>query len=76
MDAISIKKLLEKQIGELEVAVFTFENVLKPRMDADVKILERLRSQHLKLLVLIEKQKNGEPVSSDDVADCVPAVFR
>jgi hypothetical protein len=76
MDAKKAKKFLEKKIADFEDAVYTFDNILKPRYEADVKILNELKSQHTKLMVLIDKLGRGEDITNEDFEAAVPKEFR
>ena len=69
-------KFIEKQIETFERNVFLFDNVVRPRYEADRKILDSLREQHLKLSALEEKMAKGEEVSTDDIYAAVPSQFR
>lgn len=76
MEIKKAKKFIEDRIEELEKTVYSFEQILQPRYDADKKILETLREQHLKMEALMRKIEAGEEVTQQDIYDCIPASFR
>jgi exonuclease VII small subunit len=69
-------KLLEKQIKELEAANYIFENVVKPRAEADRQVLEKLKKQHFKMAALVEKAATGAEITEDEENDAVPRELR
>ena len=76
MDPKDVLKLMAKDIKELESAVYHFEEVLRPRIDADKKVLDNLRTRYTKLQVLVEKLKNKEAVTQEEIAEAVPDALR
>ena len=76
MNYTDAAKFLKKEIEGLEKSVFMFEEVIKPRAEADKQILYKLRAQELKLQALITRVKNGEQPSVDEYNECVPQSFR
>ena len=76
MNAKDVEKLMRKQIEQLEQGLYMFETVVKPRAEADRKILETMRDQHLKLQVLIEKGERGEKITTDEFAAAMPGSLR
>jgi uncharacterized coiled-coil DUF342 family protein len=69
-------KFMRKEIDSLEKSVFMFDEVIKPRAEADRQILYKLRAQEVKLQALITRLKAGEQPSVDEFNECVPASFR
>ena len=69
-------KFIEKQIEELEKTEFMYTNIITPRAQADLKILNSLREQHLKLSALQEKVASGQEVTAEEVYSSVPGSFR
>jgi hypothetical protein len=69
-------KYLKKNVDELEKSVFMFDEVVKPRAEADKVILRRLRDQQVKLDALLKKVKAGEEPSIEEFNECVPHAFR
>lgn len=69
-------KFIEKQIEELEKTEYMYTNIITPRAQADLKILNNLREQHLKMSALQEKVATGQEVTAEDVYNSVPASFR
>jgi hypothetical protein len=53
-----------------------YTNIITPRAQADLKILNNLREQHLKMSALQEKVATGQEVTAEDVYNSVPASFR
>lgn len=76
MDSKDLVKFYDKQIKELEKAVWVYDTIVRPRFEQDKKTLETVREQYLKLMVLLDKKKRGEQVSNADVVECVPDIFR
>jgi len=76
MNYTEAAKYMKKQIDDLEKSVFMFEEVIKPRAEADKQILYKLRAQELKLQALITRIKGGEQPSVDEFNECVPSSFR
>jgi len=76
MEPKDAKKFMEKHIGEIERALFTFEHVLKPRYEADKQILERMRQQYIKLDALIQKMASGEEITTEESTDAIPKELR
>jgi conjugal transfer/entry exclusion protein len=67
---------VERQIEELEKTEYMYTNIITPRAQADLKILNNLREQHLKMSALQEKVATGQEVTAEDVYNSVPASFR
>jgi uracil-DNA glycosylase len=76
MDASKALKYLNKQIEQLEQGKYYFENVVKPRYEQDKLLLEQMREHHVKLQILVEKVKRGEPISTEEYTAAVPSQFR
>jgi len=76
MEPKEVMKMMAKDVKELEAAVYHFEEVLRPRIEADKKVLDTLRSKLLKLEVLIEKMKNKEPVTQEERNEAIPESLR
>lgn len=76
MDAKQSVKFLEKNIEDLEKAMYIFDTVVRPRAEADKAILTRMRSQHLKLMALLEKVEKGEEVPQEVFYESVPESLR
>lgn len=66
---------LEKQIKELEKGTYYARSVIIPRYEADLKILERMKQQHLRLDALRTKEEAGEEISRSEIKDAVPEEF-
>lgn len=75
-DLIKATKFIERQIESLEHTTYMFENIIKPRYEADKRILDALREQHLKLSALQEKVASGQEVTTDEIYASVPGSFR
>ena len=69
-------EFIEKQIKQLEQAIYTFDTVMTPRAEQDKKILETMRTQQLKMLSIKERSEKGEEIPHEEIVDAVPAVFR
>jgi len=67
---------VERQIEELEKTEFMYTNIITPRAQADLKILNSLREQHLKMSALQEKVASGQEVTAEEVYSSVPGSFR
>ena len=67
---------VERQIEELEKTEFMYTNIITPRAQADLKILNSLREQHLKMSALQEKVASGQEVTAEEVCSSVPGSFR
>jgi len=76
MNTKDMLKEMDKKISDIEGAVFHFEEVLIPRMEADRKILDNLKGQRKKLVTLVERAKRGEAISAEEEKDAVPEVFQ
>lgn len=76
MNLKEAQKFLEKEISVLEQGVYTFENIARPRYEADKTILRGMKDQHVKLMTLIEKVNAGAEVTQQEVHEAVPAPFR
>jgi DNA-binding protein H-NS len=76
MDAKRSIKMIERQIEQLESALYIFDTVVRPRAEADKAILTRMRSQHLKLMALLEKVEKGEEVPQEVFYESVPESLR
>lgn len=67
---------INKQIKQLETLIYNFETLMQPRYEQDLKILETMRSQQLKMLALKERADKGEEIPQEELFDAVPKVFR
>jgi len=76
MDIKKANQFLEKKIEELETAIYQFDTIMKPRVETDKIILERLRDQYGKMQVLMEKVKRGEPIKVEEYEEAVPKELR
>lgn len=76
MDPKEVRKLMAKDIKDLEATIYHFEEVLRPRVEADKKVLDTLRAKMLKLDVLLDKMKNKETVTEDEKAAAIPDSLR
>lgn len=76
MDINEASKFISKRITELEQTVYTFENVMLPRLEQDKKILEQLRGQKVKILMIKQRVDSGEEVSTDDIYQAIPEALR
>jgi hypothetical protein len=76
MDEIKAMKFVQKQIEELEKSIFTFENVLLPRYEADRKLTMELKAKYVKLKAFKEKKDRGEEITNEDVYEGIPASLR
>lgn len=72
MEPKDVLKLVAKDIKDLESTVYHFEEILRPRIEADKKVLDNLRTKYTKLSVLVEKLKNKEQVSAEEIKEAVP----
>jgi conjugal transfer/entry exclusion protein len=69
-------KFITKEINVLEKATYMYDNVMRPRAEADKKILVQLREQLVRLSVLQEKVKSGEQVTRAEIMEAVPEALR
>jgi vacuolar-type H+-ATPase subunit D/Vma8 len=76
LDVQKALRVVEENIEEIERAVYVFDNVLLPRAEADKKILQQLREQHMKLQAFVEARDRGEPLTNESVYNSIPGSFR
>lgn len=76
MQLKQVSDLMDKQIAELEKASYMFDTVVRPRYEADKKILADLRAQSLKIGALMDKLNEGKEVTHEEVTLAVPPQFR
>ena len=76
MDTKQMLKEIDKKITEFEGAVYHFEEILMPRMEADRKILDNLKAQRKKLATLMERAERGEEITAQEEKESIPEVFR
>lgn len=69
-------KIINKDIRDIEMTVYHFEEVLRPRIEADKKVLDDLRSRRVKLAALIEKMKGKEEVTKEEINEALPESLR
>jgi hypothetical protein len=70
-----VLKHIDAKIAELERQVYDFEHIEMPKHKLNVDILAELRSQVIKMEALVQRKKEGVPITSDDV-HVIPKVFR
>lgn len=76
MELKQIVTLVDKQIVDFEKALYMYENIVKPRAEADKKILASLREQSIKLGTLVNKLESNEQVTREEIEAAVPPQFR
>ena len=76
MDLKGAIKLCGKEIDDFEKAMFHYDSVVRPRAEADRKILDNLRAQYMKLESLQEKVVRGEEPTQQEIFDAVPESLR
>ena len=69
-------KMCEAQIKDFEKALFHYESIVRPRAEADKKILDNLREQYTKLEALQEKLDRGEELTKEEIYNSVPNSLR
>ena len=69
-------KIINKDIRDIEMTVYRFEEVLRPRIEADKKVLDELRTRRVKLAALIEKMKGKEEVTKEEINEALPESLR
>jgi hypothetical protein len=75
-DIQGARKFIVQQVELLEKQLYSFDNVIVPRANADRIILKKLRDDVLKLDVLQKKRENKEEITANELVECVPASFR
>ena len=76
MDPKDVLKLIDKDIRDMESTVYHFEEVLRPRIEADKKVLDGLRSRKVKLMALLDKLKRKEEVTQEEINEALPESMR
>jgi len=76
MDLKTTIEMIQLRIEELETTIYGFESVIKPRAEADKKILEGMREDHLKVLAIKEKEERGEKVTQEEIYEAIPESLR
>ncbi len=78
-DTMDLKKTIEmiqERVEELETTIYHFESIVKPRAEADKKILEKMRADHLKVMAIKEKEERGEELTQEEIYEAVPESLR